>query len=900
MELIIDRRAGREIACLCLLNDTYYESLDSYRPRSLEYKHIIDSCLPSNWTVFQEKLWYHARPENNILALQGFKIHISAVSSFAENLLKKIIPLLVTGNAAFKVVADSSMLDFVNSKNFPRGASGKFITIYPADEQHFRALIEQLYAATTDLRGPHILSDKPYRDSRVVFYRYGGLSARHKLTIFGERLQVINDGHGMEVTDRRLPTFRLPEGITDPFDSSVNQPEPKRDGGILLKERYLVESAITFSNSGGVYKGADQQTGRKVIIKEARPYIDITRHKGLDAVETLKKESQVLDLLGDTGLAPGVIDCFYAWDHYFLVEEFIEGLPLYAYRADERQALILGPKDDRERVLRFCESFCKIGLNLIRALEMFHSKGIIFGDLSPRNILIDPQTLKLTIIDFECARFQSTTEQHVFVPFTPGFGSAERMQGKGLSLADDFYAAGCVLYSLIMPIPVLFDLNPDAKHTFLDRISCEYGLPANISKAILSLMDGSVDRARELLSAEQKPGPSASTVAGETERQDIERVIARIASHIESTVEYTRDDRLWPADYRVFFTNPLSISYGALGISLFLKHVRGSIPAELLQWITSQISKITPEEFPPGLYVGVSGIAWALSELGLEEEAVATMRIAYHSPLLFEGCDVFYGCAGIGLASLYFWGRTKEECFLEKARALGDHLLRTSREDEGGRQWQNVDGCCYYGYAHGASGIALFLLYLYKATQESKYLEYAQLGIEREIFRSVDRDGALAWTRADEDTITFPYWRFGSSGIGSVLIRFYNVLGIDRYRELAVKAAQYGSGKYAVSPGQFYGLSGIGELFLDMYHFTGHREYLDEAAQIVQKILLYEISTEKGTAFPGEDLLRISNDLGTGSAGIGFFLSRFLKPQKRLFYDFEVPVAMETSSLTTA
>lgn len=897
MEFAIDRRAGRDIACFCLLNETYYESLDAYTPGSSEYKRIIDSCLPSGWTLFHKGIWYYARPASSVITLQGFKIHLSATTSSAENLLKDVIPLLVTGDVAFKLVADPFMLDYVNSKNFPRGASGKFITIYPNNEQHFRNLIERLYDATSDRRGPYILSDKRYCDSRIVFYRYGGFTPRHKMSIFGERLPIISDGHGMEVTDKRLPAFRLPEGIADPFDSSVNRPGPTRDGGILLKERYLVESAITFSNSGGVYKGVDQQTGRKILIKEARPYISTTRHNSHDAVDTLKKEAQVLDLLEDTGLAPRRIDCFHAWDHYFLVEEYVDGFPFYSYRADERRALILGPVGDHERVLKFCESFCKIGLNLMRALEVFHSRGIIFGDLSPGNILIDEQTHELTIVDFECACFQNTTEQELFAPFTPGFISAERLHGKGLSVTDDYYAAGSILYSLIIPVTVLFDLNPDAKEIFLDRISHEYGLPSNIGRAIQSLMEGSVDRARELLSSAQMPKPAANRLVGDIGKQDLEGVIAGIIRYIESTAEYTRDDRFWPADYRVFLTNPLSISFGALGILLFLKQELGAIPAELHQWITSQISKITNEEFPPGLYVGLSGIAWALSELGLEEEAVTTMKTAYHSQLLFEGCDVFYGCAGIGLASLYFWGRTKEHCFLEQARTLGNHLLRTSIEDEGGVQWRNVDGRCYCGYAHGASGIALFLLYLYKATQESKYLEYAQLGIEREIARSVDRDGALAWARSPEDNITFPYWRFGSSGVGSVLIRFYDVLRIDRYRELADRAAQYGSGKYAVSPGQFYGLSGIGELLLDMYHFTGSRRYMDEAYQVVRKILLYQINTERGIAFPGESLMRISNDVATGSAGIGFFFSRFLKPGTRIFFDFEIPVCVETGSL---
>lgn len=125
--------------------------------------------------------------------------------------------------------------------------------------------------------------------------------------------------------------------------------------------------------------------------------------------------------------------------------------------------------------------------------------------------------------------------------------------------------------------------------------------------------------------------------------------------------------------------------------------------------------------------------------------------------------------------------------------------------------------------------------------------------------------------------------------MGSVLIRFYDVLKVERYRALATQAARDSFEKYAFSPGHQLGLSGIGEFFLDMYHFTGERQYMTEASKIVRKVLLYRLHTEEGIAFPGEDLLRICNDFATGSAGIGFFLSRFLKSRPRTFYDFEIP-----------
>lgn len=130
-----------------------------------------------------------------------------------------------------------------------------------------------------------------------------------------------------------------------------------------------------------------------------------------------------------------------------------------------------------------------------------------------------------------------------------------------------------------------------------------------------------------------------------------------------------------------------------------------------------------------------------------------------------------------------------------------------------------------------------------------------------------------------------PYWRYGNAGIGSVLIRFYAILQDQRYLTLADKAARYATSKFAGFPGQFMGLSGMGEFLLDMYRFTGCTHYRDEALKIAAGVLLYAVPEQQGTAFPGDELMRLSTDYGTGSAGIGMFLRRLLQPGSRLFHD---------------
>jgi hypothetical protein len=124
--------------------------------------------------------------------------------------------------------------------------------------------------------------------------------------------------------------------------------------------------------------------------------------------------------------------------------------------------------------------------------------------------------------------------------------------------------------------------------------------------------------------------------------------------------------------------------------------------------------------------------------------------------------------------------------------------------------------------------------------------------------------------------------------VGSALIRFHALLGDARYKDLAERAARAAAMKYTVFPSQFVGLSGVGEFLIDMYCYTGEEKYLDDAYRVAEGVRLFQIQRPEGIAFPGEELLRICTDFGTGSAGVGMFLLRLLRPGGRLFYEFDL------------
>src|SRR4029077_2305022 len=83
--------------------------------------------------------------------------------------------------------------------------------------------------------------------------------------------------------------------------------------------------------------------------------------------------------------------------------------------------------------------------------------------------------------------------------------------------------------------------------------------------------------------------------------------------------------------------------------------------------------------------------------------------------------------------------------------------------------------------------------------------------------------------------------------------------------------------KYGISPGRFIGLSGIGEFLLALWELESYRTSCSEALRrLISGILLFQVNTAKGAAFPGYELYRFSCDFATGSAGIALFLHQYL------------------------
>jgi serine/threonine protein kinase len=861
--------ASRQNFLYRLLDKDYHETFDAYKPRTTDFKDLVSSMLPPEWQIQAKGIWFHCSSPNNITPQQGWKIHISATPANAKEVLSRVIPILFKrADTNFKFAVDMSVLFLLNSKNWPRGGSGKFITIYPQDNYRFLELIEEIYQSTQDLNGPYILSDYSYKKSRVVFYRYGGMRLYDQLNIKGERVPMLVSPDGRHVEDLRVPYPVTPPWVSTIFP--VAEPKEGPDGRHCLKQdRYEVLDVLGFSNAGGIYYALDNQTGKRVVIKEARPCVNPMAH-GDDARELLKKEYRLLSLIEHTDLAPRPVELFEEWEHLFLVEEFIPGLTLACHSAEHNVLLRTRPAQEDYR--RWHETFLSVCTGLFTALETLHQHNIVFADLSTSNILVEEGTGRVRLIDFEGA-WQSGKDHSVAL-YTPGFVSQSRLAGREAAIEDDFYSAGAVLMSYLFPITGFFHLKPKAVREMMENIRRDARLPHAVGEMILALMDPEPLRRPRPMEAFERLALCSSPEPPEPRGCpcNYQAVIDGIHTDLNDTATFGRQDRLFPPDQKQFTTNPLSLAWGAGGIGFALSRITGQRREDIADWILRH--SIVPECYAPGLYAGLSGIAWCLAEMGRDKEAEKIFQGTFNHPLLTHSADVFYGIAGWGLTCLHFYDSTGNQLYLEKALLAGKHLLATCRLSGERCHWGSDDSIAV-GFAHGASGIACFLLYLYLATGQEEFLAAGQRGLEFDLDQAVvTKDGGLSWKKTVQTkSPLYPYWQYGSAGIGMSVLRYWRLLGKPEYWSVLEKIFVDTDRKYAVFPGKLMGLSGLGDFLLDMHDATGEERFIESAHKVAEGILQFQVE-RRGIAFPGESIARLSCSYGNGSAGIGLFLKR--------------------------
>src|SRR5690242_5841757 len=129
----------------CLADRYFYESLDRLPADAsaalagggaMSLFETAQREIPAGWRSTRHGDWLHIDPPETAGGPppQGWKIHVSAALDNADKIAAKVWDTCVPRLVPFKFVPGPQLLHLRNSKYAGRDTSGKFVTVYPADE----------------------------------------------------------------------------------------------------------------------------------------------------------------------------------------------------------------------------------------------------------------------------------------------------------------------------------------------------------------------------------------------------------------------------------------------------------------------------------------------------------------------------------------------------------------------------------------------------------------------------------------------------------------------------------------------------------------------------------------------------------------------------------------------
>ncbi|MFC5728523.1 MULTISPECIES: class III lanthionine synthetase LanKC [Nocardioides] len=829
----------------CLVDRLFY---DTPRNRGSEQPDfaVTARAVPDGWEHQPSDVWMSYCPAGAELPPQGWKIHLSARPDDAERALEHVWDYCVPRGLAFKFLRNLAVLVMLNSKSAFRGSSGKLATIYPSDEAELELTLKELDGILTGVRGPYILSDLRYADG-PLFVRYGGFSERHCLSSTGERVLAIADHEGRLVPDVRGPTFATPSWVRLP---DFLEPHLVARSAVTTSDMdYEIESVIQFSNGGGVYLGHQRTTGERVVLKEGRPLagLDVL---GRDAVTRIGHERAILHRLSGLDVVPGLRDHFTLGDHHFLVEELVDANPLQRLIVNRHPLTHPDATDDE---LRSYADWAVETLGRVeRAVAALHLRGVVFNDLHPDNILLAADD-RLVLIDFEVATLAD--EQTRSALAHPGFAAPADRQGVDV----DRYALACLMLAIFAPqTTMLLQLCPAKAVHLADLVAATFPVPrATLDPAVRTILGPH---------SADDPAMADLPMPGVAPWTDVRDALGRA---IVSSATPDRDDRLFPGDIAAFRPGgATSLVCGAAGVLYALACTGvGTLP-EHETWLCDRALDPAADI---GFYDGLHGVAHALETLGHRQQALDTLEAcalrASARPAHDRELGLYSGLAGIGLNLLHFAATTGESDLTDRATGVVDVVAdRIGGPDDVPQT--SGEGLPRAGLMFGSSGPALLFVHAFERTGDPGLLDLASIALRQDLRRCV---------RADDQTLqvnqgwrTLPYLEEGSAGIALVLERYLRHRPDDELATSLRPLALVARSRYFVQAGLLMGRAGIIAAEASLARSAGGPASTPGAvtAELVRGLGWHALPYAGGLAFPGNQLLRLSMDLGSGTAGV--------------------------------
>jgi serine/threonine protein kinase len=655
---------------------------------------------------------------------------------------------------------------------------------------------------------------------------------------------MIPSADGALVEDKRSSKFVLPASVADPFfltsDPIGNRPKFNALHG------YRFEYAIRHSSGGGAYSAIDTRTGSRVFIKQPCLYKGSASLSGLakdgsTAQDRLREEYQILNNIYATHamLCPAPLNYFIEWEHEFLVTEWIDGLTLHRWIIDNGPLIRFRPDiNDAKKYYADCIEFLN---QLDNQITLLYSMGIRFGDLNPRNVIVTPDH-KIRLVDFEAA---TSMENPSTKMGTPGYMLPTEFSD---TIDGDLYSVSAVARAMVFPVHSLMERNP----RFWSRARRDAKRIAPVPQNLWFSAERYMTNSGTLDIEEQS-----------CRRDDLMAMaknwIANLSSGILEMADVNNRHWLFPPSYQGLSCNTACFAYGSAGVLSTLQLLEIDIPDVFVQRFLRDV-RSSREEYDDSLFFGSAGIACALTDLGLMDDASALLT--KNEDDIVPG-SLATGKTGYGFACLEFYCRTGDGEWLDRALAVAEDIRsRTNQNDDILHDRSRI------GLMHGHTGVALFLHAIWTLTGVRTYLETGLLLLQRDLdSRLILDDGSISIPDKIDGTRALPYLSEGSAGVGVVLVLYESEFECAGFPNENLSGFGRDTLKlFTLNAGLYSGLSGLiyFQKELTQRVISNH----GTLPTIMQALDKYLIATDSGYRVLGDCGRRYSADVWSGSSGI--------------------------------